>query len=276
MEPEITREEAYASAKKHAKIGLISCIVGIAVTSLTYFSAAAGGTYTVLYGAIIWGAYEGIVKGLIPLLKLQKEDGNMHAFKNTLLAGIVTIVALVGVSLGAYWYANENYVDAIMEEQVFQSEVYGIKITIPEGMSEMEVTEYAETDSTYQYVTLETFDNKYSYSFEALKDIFAGKDTLDNDEMIDILFTSMTYDYDYDNFEMDDPEIVEVDGLNMIQFVGERLDKKAFMVQFGLINGNNIYRHDLFISEEAVKTKEEAIQKTKDFVNKVAKYSIVN
>lgn len=264
MENQISREEEYASAKKHVKIGLITCVIGIAVTSLTYFMASAGGSYTIAYGAMIFGAYEGI-KGLIQLLKLQKEDGNMQAFRKTLLSGIVALVAIVGISYGTYWYANKDYVEAVMEEQVYENSEFGFKVTIPAGMAKMEVVERAETDSTYQDVTISTFDNDVTYNLDAIKDILAGQDSIS----VNFLFSIMTADYNYDTYEMDEAEIVEVNGLNMIQYVGKSSVQGDYLVQYGFNFDDNIYHYALIISADAVKSTEEAIHMAKDYANRM-------
>lgn len=268
MDNQISREEEYASAKKQVKIGLITCVIGIAVTSLTYFMASTGGKYTVAYGAVIYGAYEGI-RGLIQLLKLQKEDGNMQAYKKTLVSGIVTLIAIASISCGTYWYANKDYVDAVKEEQVYENAEFGFKVTFPAGLAKMEVIESAETDSTYQDVEISAFDNEVSYNVAAIKDVLVGKDSISDDEFANLVFNIMTIDYSYDTYEMDDPEFVEVNELNMIQYVGKSSERGVYMVQYGFNLGYNIYHCDLFIYTDAVKSKEEAIQMAKDFTNRL-------
>jgi hypothetical protein len=64
---ELAKKANREVARKNMALGLIWCMGGILVTSLTYQAASGGGHYIVAWGAIIFGAIQ-FVRGLGQLL----------------------------------------------------------------------------------------------------------------------------------------------------------------------------------------------------------------
>lgn len=158
VDPQIIKD-----ARKKILIGLVFCIAGIIITSLSYYYAESGSKYTILYGAVIYGLFD-VIRGTYELLKAYKEDGDTKNFRNWLMIGIGSVCAVGLVSFGSYKLAHRGEVLLVEDTQTYTFEDAGLSYTFPANMVELTTDIVEETDSTFRIEHVSTYDEKDSQS----------------------------------------------------------------------------------------------------------------
>ena len=139
-------------ARKDIMAGTLWCVGGLLVTYLTYYFAKSGGTYTVAYGAVVYGAFQGL-KGLWNYLREMKSQGRDDKFRKGLLLGLLSVVAVIGLGIGGWKFSHRYDYTPVDHPQVIACEPAGTTFTIPAGYAEAMSFESEETDSTYSQLS---------------------------------------------------------------------------------------------------------------------------
>lgn len=164
--------QKWSAAKRDMIAGALWCIGGLAVTFLSYYFAKNGSKYILAYGAVLFGAFQGI-RGLVNYLKLTRRYDEPEKFRKGLVLGILAIVAVVGLSVWGYNRTHAGNVKFLSYEQVIQDDVAGVTFTIPSEFSEVEKEEIPETDSSCVMAYYYTIGPDKGISVETTRNLFA-------------------------------------------------------------------------------------------------------
>ncbi|MBQ8050346.1 MAG: hypothetical protein IJ197_02060 [Bacteroidaceae bacterium] len=149
------------SAKKDIIVGALCCLGGLAVTYLSYYFAKPGATFTVAYGAVIYGGYQGL-RGLWAYLSEVKSD--RRRFGKGLALGILGILAVIGLGIGGWKFSHKDDFRSLSVEQKLDDDAVGLHVTIPAGYTKIETFVQEETDSTYAFKSWDAVsDSCYLY-----------------------------------------------------------------------------------------------------------------
>lgn len=149
--------------KKSMLVGMIWCVLGIAVTYISYYLASDGGSYSIFYGAVIYGVYEA-GKGWMAHLRELRAGEQAGEFRKWLLIGICAVTLV-----GALTYLSWDMMHASPFEerkQVVEVPEYGLTLTLPAGFTKVSRSQDQATDSTYAATYLYSSDSAYGYLVE--------------------------------------------------------------------------------------------------------------
>ena len=217
--------------KKDMLIGLIWCVLGIAVTFISYFMSSAGESYSIFYGAILWGAYQA-GRGWVGYLRELRAAGDTPMFNRWILIGGCAVV-----SIGALTYASWDIMHASAYEdkpQTVDVAEYGFTLNLPEGFAKVETESWPETDSTYAYSKLFTYDEGFYYSLEMTQ--YYEPDTLTIEDIREHLTLQAI---SYTDSLLIYPEIVTVGDKMTLRSVGVDNDE-VVCVSHDMIHKGNI------------------------------------
>lgn len=228
--------ERLKEARKDMIAGALWCIGGLLVTYLTYYFAKSGGTYTVAYGAVVYGGFQGL-KGLWNYLREMKARGADGKFRKGLVCGVLAVLAVAGLGIGGWKFSHRYDYVPVDHSQVVACEPAGLIFTIPAGYEEVISFAGEETDSTYSQPSWFAADTASSIYVEAtldcladsirvvdaLQDYFAGRDSVLADRILS------------------GPEFVELGGIRVRKLVAKDPDADGqIVVRYDLLNRGSL------------------------------------
>ena len=163
--------QKWSAAKRDMIVGALWCIGGLAVTFFSYYFAKNGSKYVLAYGAILFGAFQGI-RGLVNYLKLSKRYDEPEKFRKGLILGILSIALVAGLSVWGYTMSHKGNVKLLSYEQVIPDPVAGVEFTIPPKFGELEAEIVPESDSSCLTAYYYTAGTNTGISVTAQKDVF--------------------------------------------------------------------------------------------------------
>lgn len=211
--------DALRSARKDIIAGALWCLGGLAVTYLTYYFAKPGASYTVAYGAVIYGGYQGL-RGLWTYLTEVKSD--RKRFGKGLALGILGILAVVGLGIGGWKFSHKDDIRLLGVEQTLDDDAVGLHVTIPAGYTKVETFVREETDSTYAMMDWTAESDTRVFHATAIEGSYPDSlAALGSKAMEDWLMESM--DGEGTNFEgklLLEAQMVELGGVRWLKFAG--------------------------------------------------------
>lgn len=162
--------EKLAEARKNLKAGLLWCIGGLALSFISYYFTEAGGRYIVATGAIIWGVIDA-VRGLVVILRLQYKEGRYAAFWRTAAAAAGSVVLLLYLGQLSLRLADgEEALSLVSTEQHYACDSLGLRVTVPPGYTAIQTVGQPETEQTYAFYQLTTYNENIGMSIDGIVD----------------------------------------------------------------------------------------------------------
>lgn len=207
------------SARKDIIAGALWCIGGLAVTYLTYYFAKPGASYTVAYGAVIYGGYQGL-RGLWTYLSEVKSD--RKRFCKGLALGILGILAVAGLGIGGWKFSHKDDIRLLSVEQTLDDDAVGLHVTIPAGYTKMETFVHEETDSTYARTYWTAQSDTRAFQATAIEGSYPDSLAAQGPKAIeDWLMESMDGEEAYFEGELLlEAQMVELGGVRWLKFAG--------------------------------------------------------
>lgn len=159
--------------KKNMLVGMIWCVLGIAITFISYYCAKEGGSYSIFYGAVLYGVYQA-GKGWTSHLRELHAAGQMDEFKKWILIGVCAVALVGGLTYGSWDLMHAS--PFVEKEQVVDLPDDGVKLTLPAGFAKIETRKTQDTDSTYASMSIYSYDMDYGYLVEFIE--YGFPDTL--------------------------------------------------------------------------------------------------
>ena len=218
--------------KKSMLVGMIWCVLGLALTFISYYYASDGGSFPIFYGAVIYGIYKAGT-GLAAHLRELHATSQRHEFV------IWGSVGLCGFFLiGALFYMSLDMVTGspfIEKKQVAHVPEYGVTLTLPAGFTKIEKSEIHETDSSCASTSLYSSDHGYAY----VVDLF------DYDLPDTAAVESMAYEFAIEALSFSDstiiyPEIVALGHKQAMRYGGYSFEDDQVFVCHLLVHDGNL------------------------------------
>ncbi len=151
--------------KKDMLFGLIWCVLGLSATYISYyFASQEGSSFGVFYGAVLWGIYQ-FCRGYLPYIRQLQASCDMQAFLRWTFGGLCVLLAMVVLLFGSLGFIHPK--ESLMANpQTVEYPELGVTLNYPVGFAELEQEVMSETDSTYAYYTIYTYDQTYAYHVE--------------------------------------------------------------------------------------------------------------
>lgn len=213
-----------AAARKNMIAGLLWCVGGLAFTFLTYYFAKEGGRYVIATGAVIWGFLQAC-KGLFTWLKINYENGRYTAFWRMAAAAVCVVCALGWFTMRSMQLEQRSEVKLLDSEQTYVCDDLNLRLTIPAGFEAYAEYHTPETDSTYAFYTITTYDQTWAYHVEGLAGVFGREGGIG-----DIAEYSSRQASDlYDGGIIARPEAVVIGGHEMYRSEGRKSDMEGYI-----------------------------------------------
>lgn len=175
--------------KKNMLVGMIWCVLGIAVTFISYYCATEGGSFSIFYGAIIYGIYQA-GKGWTAHLRELRAGAQMGEFKKWVLIGVCALALVGGLTYASWDMMHASPFEE--KEQVVDLHEDDVRLTLPAGFAKIDTRETEDTDSTYASMSIYSYDSDYGFLVEYIE--YGFSDTLATEDIYDRLaINAMSY-----------------------------------------------------------------------------------
>lgn len=216
--------------KRNILIGLCLCVFGLVLTCVSYYSG--NGSFNVYYGLVLWGIIQ-FGRGFIAYIRQQVALRQQWFSSLWTIGGAFLAISVVGVFI---WMVNEfSNPDQFDKEQSVDFRDMGFVINLPKGFSEVEEEFYPETDSTYAYHSVYTYDGTCEY-FVFVTDIHQSDTVTVVDMESDIVQNILT---DSDSLLVY-PEIVSLGGRKAIRHADFLRADSIVKLSYDLIHQGNL------------------------------------
>ena len=233
----VNQEDLLKKARRNIIAGLIWCIGGILVTYLTYYFAKPGASYTVAYGAIIYGAIQA-VGGWGDYLGYTKKQEDNTKHRKVLLYGILGIIGVIILAIGGWKFSHKDDFKPLSKEQIVKYDPTGISFTIPSKYEKVKFYEQAETDSSYLYVKWSSVGENSMIIVEEIDGKIPASISI-IDEYEEELFSSVS-DYCTGNF-IKGPSFVELEGKRFYKYIAPSTIGDGFVsIVYNLIDDRSL------------------------------------
>lgn len=220
-------EDSLSAARRNMLYGLLWCVGGLIFSFVSYWFTEAGGRYIVATGAIVWGAIQAL-GGLSAYVRELRSRGAVAAAGRAVVLGVCTGVVIAGLGYASWRMVHAGEVQFVETEQHYEAPDLGLRVTFPDGFSEVEPVSREETDSTYAYRQVYAWNDDRSIMIEGQVGSLAGEENLQVDDLTAMLSEQAAAFFD--DGLTGSGEIVTLGSARMLRHIGRRTDFPGWTV----------------------------------------------